>query len=78
MFGTNVLHSKRGTLSLSFKGVTMPISTLKPGVYASAEVGTWRITGGKGAYQGWTGGGRFASAGFGDVNNVEWDGFVTH
>src|SRR5262245_49817707 len=32
--GTNVLHSKKGTLSLSFSGVTMPISTLKPGVYA--------------------------------------------
>jgi hypothetical protein len=70
-------NGKKGILGISMRGLSIEIndfSPSKPG-YA-AEYGTWKITSGSGMYEGWTGGGRWASVSA-PANYVEWDGFVT-
>jgi hypothetical protein len=70
--GTNVLTTAKGSLSLSFVGV----SVLVNGKYYN-EYGSWKVKGGTGIYAAWKGGGRFADVGTPSADNVEWDGIVS-
>jgi hypothetical protein len=76
--GSDNLTSKRGTLSISFQGVVINVRDFSGGDDFSNEYGTWKISGGSGIYKGWKGGGRWALVGSSSVNNIEWDGSVTH
>jgi hypothetical protein len=78
IFGVDNLTTKKGTLSLSFRGVsiTVIVDPAKDPFYN--ESGSWKISGGSGAYKGWKGGGRWALVGTPTANNIEWDGVVTH
>ena len=79
VFGTNNLTSKKGTLSLAFRGVSIAVMNINPAKDAFYnESGTWQIAGGSGIYKGWKGGGRWALVGTPSANNIEWDGYVTH
>src|SRR5262245_13539659 len=72
------LTGKQGVLTIHMRGVSIEIHDFnpsKPGY--GAEYGTWKITGGTGTYEGWTGGGRWASASISTTTYVEWDGYVT-
>ena len=82
---TDHLTSKTGRLTLAVKGTHFDVNNkLSPsGVFVGpkAEYGTWRIEAATGIYQGWKGGGNWASVayGYGNVQpySVEWDGFIT-
>ncbi len=78
VFGTDNLTTKKGTLSLSFRGVSITISIDPAQDPFYNEYGTWQINGGSGIYKGWKGGGRWALVGTPSANNIEWDGYVTH
>jgi hypothetical protein len=72
------LKGKKGILTIHMRGLSISINDfnpLKPGY--GAEYGTWKITGGTGMYEGWIGGGRWASASTPATTYVEWDGYVT-
>ena len=71
--GYDNLKTKKGSLSLSFVG----ISILVNGKFYN-EYGSWKAGGGSGIYKGWKGGGRWADVGTPNADNIEWDGFVTH
>jgi len=70
---------------LSVKGthidVNSKLNTSGQLVGPAAEHGTWKIKSATGIYQGWKGGGNWASIGSGYENvqpySVEWDGYIT-
>jgi hypothetical protein len=76
--GNDNLTGKKGTLSLAFRGISIPVN-LDPvtghGFYA--EFGTWKVAAGTGMYKGWKGGGRWANSGNPSIDNIEWDGYIT-
>jgi hypothetical protein len=77
VFGYDNLTTKKGTLSLLFRGVSIAVNNLDPTKDPSYnEYGTWQIQRGSGIYKGWKGGGRWANVGTPSANNIEWDGFV--
>ena len=79
VFGNENLTSKKGTLNLAFRGVSIAIKNIDPTKDPfDNESGTWQIAGGTGAYKGWKGGGRWALVATPSANNIEWDGYVTH
>jgi hypothetical protein len=72
------LKSKKGILGISMRGVSITIGNFNPTKPSlGAEYGTWKITSGYGAYAGWKGGGRWASASSPTSTYVEWVGLVT-
>lgn len=80
--GTDTLTSKSGTLTISFSGDGIGVNPkFNPSVGEVQEYynerGTWKITGAHGAYRGWKGGGRMASADTPSMQIKEWDGMVT-
>jgi hypothetical protein len=79
VFGTDTLTSKNGTLSLSFRGVSITVHNIDrtKGSFDN-EHGTWQINGNSGTYKGWKGGGGWAVVATPSANNIEWDGYVTH
>jgi hypothetical protein len=77
VFGVENLTTKKGTLSLSFRGVNIIVSFDPAQDSFYAEYGTWQISGGSGIYKGWKGGGRWANVSTPTANNIEWDGHVT-
>jgi hypothetical protein len=78
VFGYDNLTSKRGTLSLAFRGISIVVSNISPAKDPfDNEYGTWTIQGGTGSYKGWKGGGRWAVVATPSANNIEWDGYVT-
>jgi hypothetical protein len=79
VFGNDVLTSKKGTLNIGFRGIDITINNLDPTKSPSdLESGTWQIVEGSGIYKGWKGHGLWANVGTSTVNNIEWDGWVTH
>ena len=82
---TDHLTSETGRLTLAVKGTHFDVNNkLSPsGVFVGpkAEYGTWKIEAATRIYQGWKGGGNWASVayGYGNVQpySVEWDGFIT-
>ena len=79
---TDHLTSKAGTLELAIKGIHIDVNvkdTNDRGPFA--EYGTWKIRAATGTYEGWKGGGSWASAavGYGKIQpySVEWDGYIT-
>jgi hypothetical protein len=80
--GSQALTSKNGTLQFSFSGNTVfvnnKLSSSGQVLTWEDERGTWKITDGTGVYQGWKGGGRFASVDPPFEDNSEFDGIVTH
>jgi hypothetical protein len=83
--GQDTLTSSKGQLVITFSGTHFPVNNRATSggiaVGPAAEYGTWTITSATGVYQGWKGGGRFASAIYGYSLNqpysVEWDGYIT-
>ena len=83
---TDHLTSKTGQLTLAIKGTHFDVNNKvsSSGVFVGpkAEYGTWKIKAATGIYQGWEGGGNWASVayGYGNVQpySVEWDGYITH
>jgi hypothetical protein len=75
--GDDNLTGKKGSLTIHFRGVSIPVDTSASGDAYYAEYGTWKITFGSGIYKGWKGAGRWANAGTPSTNNLEWDGYVT-
>ena len=79
VLGTDNLTSKSGTLTISFRGVSISVGNPNPGKYpVDNEYGTWKVASGTGAYQNWRGGGRWADVGTTSSNYIEWDGYVVH
>ena len=82
--GSDILTSKTGKIVLAFSGTHLELnSKLSPSGFIEgpkAEYGTWKIKTATGAYQGWKGGGNWASVayGYGNVQpySAEWDGYV--
>ena len=81
---TDHLTSKTGTLEIAVTGTHIDLNTkLAPSglVGSAAEYGTWKIRSATGIYEGWKGGGNWASAAVGYGKNqpysVEWDGYIT-
>ena len=79
VFGYDNLSSKKGTLSIFFRGVSIVVANIDPAKdpYES-EYGTWQIQRGTGIYKGWKGGGRGLKVSSPGVQNFERDGYVTH
>jgi hypothetical protein len=79
--GNDNLRGKKGTLSIAFRGISIPVN-LNPstGKAFYAEFGTWKVAHGTGMYKGWKGGGRWADSGSPNptIDNIEWDGAITH
>jgi hypothetical protein len=71
--GYDELTTKKGTLNISFVG----ISILVNGKFYN-EFGSWKIRTGSGIYKGWKGGGRWADVGTPIADNIELDGLATH
>jgi hypothetical protein len=77
VFGYDNLTTKKGTLSLVFRGVSIVVNNLDPTKDPFFnESGTWQIQRGTGMYKGWKGGGRWADVGTPSANYIEWDGVV--
>jgi len=78
--GYNNLTSPKGTLSLSFAGVSVDIPNFDPTKNAfGVEYGAWKITGGTGIYKGWKGTGRWANASTATgLQMIDWAGTATH
>ncbi len=82
---TDHLTSKTGTIELAITGTHIDLNTKLTSsghsVGPAAEHGTWKIRTATGIYEGWKGGGSWASVayGYGAVQpySVEWDGYVT-
>ena len=72
--GTDHLYGKRGELMIRFTGVSIDIAD-----EADVEYGTWSIytAFSTGAYEGWRGGGRWASSSKGGLYVVRWEGLIT-
>jgi hypothetical protein len=77
--GNDNLTGKKGTLSIAFRGISIPVN-LNPntGNAYYTEFGTWKVSHGIGMYKGWKGSGRWADSGSPTIDNVEWDGYITH
>jgi hypothetical protein len=83
---TDHLTSKAGTIELKIKGVHVDVNSKLSSsghvVGPSVEQGTWKIGTATGMYQGWRGGGNFASVidSYRSVRpyDVEFDGYITH
>jgi hypothetical protein len=77
--GNDNLTGKNGTLSIAFRGISIPVN-LNPntGKAYYTEFGTWKVAHGTGMYKGWKGSGRWADSGSPTIDNVEWDGYITH
>jgi hypothetical protein len=81
---TDRLTSKNGTIDLAISGIHIDVNgKLHPSgtfIGPAAEYGTWKIRTATGIYQGWRGGGNWASVASGYRNrqpySVEWDGYV--
>jgi hypothetical protein len=79
VFGNDVLTSKKGRLNIAFRGLDITINNFDPTKSPSdLESGTWQIIDASGIYAGWTGRGLWANVGTSTVNDIEWDGWVTH
>ena len=77
VFGYDNLTTKKGTLSLTFRGVSIAVNNLDPTKEPFyTDYGTWQIQRGSGIYKGWKGGGRWANVSTPSAQNIEWDGFV--
>ena len=77
--GYDNLRTAKGTLTLAFRGVSVPIANINPAKDSlEIEYGTWKVQSGTGAYTGWKGGGRWADHVDADADNIEWDGYITH
>jgi len=78
--GYDNLKTKKGSLTLVFRGVSVPIANINPAKdFLEIEYGTWKVQSGTGAYAGWKGGGRWADHVESDgEDNTEWDGYITH
>jgi len=78
---TDYLTSKTGTLELGIKGIHIDVNLNRNDLGPAAEYGTWKIRSAKGIYEGWKGGGNWASVAYGygklQPYTVEWDGYVT-
>jgi hypothetical protein len=82
----DTLTSSKGQLVIAISGTHIPLnnkaSAAGYAVGPAAETGTWKIKSGSGVYQGWKGGGPFASAVYGYTvvpsYSVEFDGYITH
>jgi len=85
LLGRDTLTSKKGRIELVFVGTHIDLNgRLRHSgqlVGPAIEYGTWKISAATGVYQGWKGGGNWASviSGYGPVQpySVEWDGHVT-
>jgi len=77
--GNDTFTGKKGTLGITLRGVGVAIQNFDPTKLGyDNEFGTWKVAEGTGLYKGWHGGGRWALVGGPTVNNIEWDGTVTH
>jgi hypothetical protein len=82
---TDHLTGKTGKIVLAVKGthidVNSKLNTSGQVVGPAAEYGTWKIRTATGIYQGWKGGGNWASVAYSYRNvqpySVEWDGYIT-
>ena len=82
---TDNMTSKGGTLVIAVKGIHFdvnPKTTPSADQFGpAAEYGTWKIRSATGIYEGWKGGGNWASVSYGykkiEPYSVEWDGYVT-
>ena len=73
------LTGKKGTLSIAFRGISIPVNlNLSTGNAFHVEFGTWKVAHGTGMYKGWKGSGRWANSGSLTIDNIEWDGSITH
>jgi hypothetical protein len=72
--GANTFTGKKGGLVIRFTGVAVDVAEAN-----DVEYGTWTIdtARGTGAYEGWRGGGRWASTAKGARYTVRWSGLVT-
>ena len=83
--GSDTMTSKAGQLFPAFKGTHIDVnSKLLPSgqrVGPNVEYPTWKIRSATGMYQGWRGGGNWASVTYGykalQQYSVEWDGYIT-
>ena len=82
---TDHLTGKTGKIVLAVKGthidVNSKLNISGQVVGPAAEYGTWKIRTATGIYQGWKGGGNWASVAYSYRNvqpdSVEWDGYIT-
>ena len=77
VFGSETVTTKKGTLTLSFRGVSIAVNNpddTKDSFFN--ESGTWRVTSGSGAYAAWTGKGAWVSVSTPSTDYIEWDGRV--
>jgi hypothetical protein len=72
--GANTFTGKKGGLVIRFTGVAVDVAEA-----TDVEYGLWTIDAahGTGAYEGWRGGGRWASTAKGARYTVRWSGLVT-
>ena len=82
--GEDTLTNAKGKLVLAFRGIHIDVNgKLVSGqvVGPAAEYGTWKVRSATGIYQGWRGGGNWASVACCYQNaqpySVEWDGYIT-
>lgn len=76
--GNDNLVGKKGTLSIAFRGISIPVNLdASTGAAFYAEFGTWTVAAGTGKYKGWKGGGRWADSGTPAIDNLEWDGYIS-
>lgn len=76
--GSDTFKGKKGTLTLTFRGVAIAVTTSTTDNQYEVEYGTWTISTGDGMYKGWKGGGRWANASLPSASHVEWDGYASH
>ena len=78
---TDHLTSKTGSLELAIRGTHIDVNPNRNRVGPAAEYGTWKIRSATGVYDGWKGGGNWASVSYGYARiqpySVEWDGYIT-
>ena len=72
--GTDHLYGKKGELMIRFTGVSIDIADA-----TDVEYGTWSVYTpfATGTYEGWRGGGRWASSSKGGRYVVRWEGLIT-
>ena len=83
--GTDHLTSKQGTIEIRYTvlhiGLNTKLTASDEVVGPAMEYGTWKIKAATGLYEGWRGGGNWASVAWGYANlqpySTEWDGYIT-
>jgi len=70
--GVDTMHSKKGTLTLTFSG---PSVNAGPSLYV--EYGTWHISSASGIYKGWKGGGNWGGTDNEQTYHIQWEGLIT-